>query len=126
MTQRPWYYHHIFADSKDPNLIYVLNVGAWKSTDGGSKFVPFRPPHGDHHDLWIDPADPQRMIEGNDGGATISFNAGASWSSILNQPTAQIYHVVADHQFPYHIYEYAAGQHDHGAAQPLGFRPHHH
>ncbi len=104
LTQRPWYYHHIFADSKDPNLIYVLNVGAWKSTDGGSKFVPFRPPHGDHHDLWIDPADPQRMIEGNDGGATISFNAGASWSSILNQPTAQIYHVVADHQFPYHIY----------------------
>jgi photosystem II stability/assembly factor-like uncharacterized protein len=104
LTMRPWYYHHIFADSKDPNLLYVLNVGAWKSTDGGEKFVPFRPPHGDHHDLWIDPENPQRMIEGNDGGATISFNAGASWSSILNQPTAQIYHVVADHQFPYHIY----------------------
>jgi photosystem II stability/assembly factor-like uncharacterized protein len=104
LTMRPWYYHHIFADPKDPNLIYVLNVGAWKSTDGGEKFVPFRPPHGDHHDLWIDPADPNRMIEGNDGGATVSFNAGQSWSSILNQPTAQIYHVVADHQFPYHVY----------------------
>ncbi len=104
LTMRPWYYHHIFADPKDPNLIYVLNVGAWKSTDGGEKFVPFRPPHGDHHDLWIDPADPKRMIEGNDGGATVSFNGGLSWSSILNQPTAQIYHVVADHQFPYHIY----------------------
>ncbi len=104
LTMRPWYYHHIFADPKAPNLLYVLNVGAWKSTDGGEKFVPFRPPHGDHHDLWIDPEDPQRMIEGNDGGATVSFNRGASWSTILNQPTAQMYHVVADHQFPYHIY----------------------
>jgi len=104
LTERPWYYHHIFADSKDPNLLYVLNVGAWKSTDGGEKWEPFRPPHGDHHDLWIDPADPQRMIEGNDGGATVSFNGGTSWSSVLNQPTAQIYHVVADHQFPYRIY----------------------
>jgi photosystem II stability/assembly factor-like uncharacterized protein len=104
LTMRPWYYHHIFADPKDPNLLYVLNVGAWKSTDGGEKFVPFRPPHGDHHDLWIDPEDPRRMIEGNDGGATVSFNAGTSWSTVLNQPTAQIYHVVADHQFPYHIY----------------------
>ena len=104
LTERPWYYHHIFADAKDPNLLYVLNVGAWKSTDGGEKWEPFRPPHGDHHDLWIDPNDPQRMIEGNDGGATVSFNGGVSWSSILNQPTAQIYHVVADHQFPYRIY----------------------
>jgi photosystem II stability/assembly factor-like uncharacterized protein len=104
LTMRPWYYHHIFADPKDPNLLYVLNVGAWKSTDGGEKFEPFRPPHGDHHDLWIDPEDPRRMIEGNDGGATISFNGGTSWSTVLNQPTAQIYHVVADHQFPYHIY----------------------
>jgi photosystem II stability/assembly factor-like uncharacterized protein len=104
LTMRPWYYHHIFADPKDPNLIYVLNVSAWKSTDGGEKFEPFRPPHGDHHDLWIDPQDPNRMIEGNDGGATISYNRGISWSSILNQPTAQIYHVVADTQFPYHIY----------------------
>jgi photosystem II stability/assembly factor-like uncharacterized protein len=104
LTMRPWYYHHIFADPKDPNLIYVLNVGAWKSTDGGEKFVPFRPPHGDHHDLWIDPEDPKRMIEDNDGDATVSFNAGASWSTVLNQPTAQIYHVVADRQFPHRIY----------------------
>ena len=104
LSQRPWYYHHIFADPKDANVIYVLNVDAWKSTDGGEKFAPFRPPHGDNHDLWIDPQDPQRMIEGNDGGATISFNGGTSWSSILNQPTAQIYHVAVDHQFPYHVY----------------------
>ncbi len=104
LTMRPWYYHHIFADSKNPDVVYVLNVGAWKSTDGGEKFQQFRPPHGDHHDLWIDPEDPQRMIEGNDGGATVSYNGGVSWSSILNQPTAQIYHVAADHRFPYHIY----------------------
>jgi photosystem II stability/assembly factor-like uncharacterized protein len=104
LTMRPWYYHHIFADPKNADLIYVLNVGAWKSTDGGEKFTAFRPPHGDNHDLWIDPADPNRMIEGNDGGATVSYNGGRSWSTILNQPTAQIYHVVADHQFPYHIY----------------------
>jgi photosystem II stability/assembly factor-like uncharacterized protein len=104
LTMRPWYYHHIFADPKNPDLIYVLNVGGWKSTDGGEKFVAFQPPHGDHHDLWIDPEDPRRMIEGNDGGATVSFNGGQSWSSILNQPTSQIYHVVTDHQFPYHIY----------------------
>jgi photosystem II stability/assembly factor-like uncharacterized protein len=104
LTMRPWYYHHIFVDPKDPNLIYALNVGAWKSTDGGSKFEAFRPPHGDNHDLWIDPEDPRRMIEGNDGGATISFNGGVSWSSVLNQPTAQMYHVATDHQFPYHIY----------------------
>lgn len=104
LTQRPWYYHHIFADPKDPDVVYVLNVGAWKSTDGGEKFEALHPPHGDNHDLWIDPADPKRMIEGNDGGATVSFNGGLSWSTLLNQPTAQIYHVVADHQFPYHIY----------------------
>ncbi len=104
LTMRPWYYHHIFADPKNPDLVYVLNVGAWKSTDGGTTFAAFRPPHGDNHDLWIDPQDPNRMIEGNDGGATISFNAGASWSSVLNQPTAQIYHVVADKRFPYSIY----------------------
>src|SRR5579883_2428153 len=103
LTMRPWYYHHIFVDPKNADVVYVLNVGAWKSTDGGQKFAPFRPPHGDHHDLWIDPNDPNRMIEGNDGGAAVSFNGGQSWSSILNQQTAQIYHVVADHQFPNHI-----------------------
>lgn len=103
LTQRPWYYHHIFADPKDPDTVYVLNIGAWKSTDGGKTWQAFRPPHGDHHDLWIDPANPERMIEGNDGGGTISLNGGKSWSTLLNQPTAQIYHVVSDNQFPYHV-----------------------
>lgn len=104
LTQRPWYYHHIFADPKDPETLWVLNVNLWKSTDGGEKFQQVAVPHGDNHDLWIDPADPLRMIEGNDGGATITFNGGKSWSTILNQPTAQIYHVAADHGFPYRIY----------------------
>ncbi len=104
LTQRPWYYHHIFADPKNPDVVYVLNIGAWKSTDGGRTFVAWRPPHGDHHDLWIDPADPRRMVEGNDGGATVSFNGGESWSTLMNQPTAQLYHVTTDDQFPYRIY----------------------
>ena len=104
LTQRPWYYHHIVADPQNPDLVYVLNIGAWKSTDGGRTFAAWRPPHGDHHDLWIDPADPERMIEGNDGGATVSFNGGRSWSTLMNQPTAQLYHVTTDDQFPYRIY----------------------
>jgi photosystem II stability/assembly factor-like uncharacterized protein len=104
LTQRPWYYDHIFADPKNPDVVWVLNVNFWKSTDGGEKFEEVRVPHGDNHDLWIDPADPLRMIEGNDGGATITFNAAQSWSTLLNQPTAQLYHVSADNQFPYRLY----------------------
>jgi len=104
LTQRPWYYHHIFADPKDVNTVYVLNVEFWKSTDGGSTFARMSVPHGDNHDLWIDPADPRRMVSGNDGGATVSFNGGVSWSDLLNQPTAQLYHVAVDNGFPYRLY----------------------
>lgn len=104
LTQRPWYYHHIFADPKDPEAVYVLNIGMWKSTNGGKDWQPIRPPHGDHHDLWIDPNDPLHLVQGNDGGATISFNGGRTWSTILNQPTAQMYHVITDNQYPYRIY----------------------
>ena len=86
---RHWYYEHIFADPVDPETVYSLNVQAWKSIDGGRTFTTLTTPHGDNHDLWIDPKDPQRMIEGNDGGACVSFNGGATWSSIYNQPTAQ-------------------------------------
>jgi photosystem II stability/assembly factor-like uncharacterized protein len=104
LTQRPWYYHHIVAHPKDPETVYVLNVDMWKSTDGGKTYTEMTPPHGDHHDLWIDPQDPNRMVEGNDGGGTVSYNGGESWSTILNQPTAQLYHVAADNQVPYRVY----------------------
>jgi photosystem II stability/assembly factor-like uncharacterized protein len=101
---RPWYYQHIYADPKDPETIWALNVQCWKSVDGGRTFFEVQVPHGDNHDLWIDPHDPQRMIEGNDGGACVSFNGGVSWSSIYNQPTAEMYHVTTDNQVPYRVY----------------------
>jgi photosystem II stability/assembly factor-like uncharacterized protein len=101
---RPWYYMHIIADPHDAETIWALNVQAWKSIDGGNTFFEVQIPHGDHHDLWIDQLNPQRMIEGNDGGACVSFNGSASWSSIYNQPTAEFYHVITDNQFPYRVY----------------------
>ncbi len=104
IRQRPWYYMHIFADPQDAETVYSLNLKMWRSTDGGKTFTPVTTPHGDNHDLWIDPADTQRMIEGNDGGACVSYNGGASWSTIYNQPTAQFYHVTTDTQFPYRVY----------------------
>ncbi len=104
LRQRAWYYSHIFADPQDPETVYDLNVGMWKSTDGGKSFTAVPTPHGDNHDLWIDPRNPRRMIEGNDGGACISFTGGLSWSTLYNQPTAQFYHVVADTRFPYRLY----------------------
>ncbi|MCH8309304.1 MAG: glycosyl hydrolase, partial [Chloroflexi bacterium] len=104
LIQRPWYYHHIFADPTNEDTVWVLNLQAWKSIDGGSEWTAVPTPHGDNHDLWIDPNNPMRMIEANDGGACVSFNGGASWSSIENQPTAQYYHVTTDTQFPYRVY----------------------
>jgi photosystem II stability/assembly factor-like uncharacterized protein len=102
--QRAWYYSHIFADPKSAETVYILNTGIFRSHDGGKTFNPVRAPHGDNHALWIDPADPKRLINGNDGGATISTNGGESWTSQNNQPTAQFYHVTADNRFPYYIY----------------------
>jgi len=104
LTQRPWYYHHIFADPKNADVLWALNVNLWKSTDGGTNFREVSVPHGDNHAMWIDPQDPLRIVEGNDGGATVTFNGGNSWSTILNQPTAQLYHVAADNQVPYRVY----------------------
>jgi len=101
---RPWYYQHIYADPQDPETIWALNVQCWKSVDGGRTFFEVQVPHGDNHDLWIDPHNPQRIIEGNDGGACVSFNGGNSWSSIYNQPTAEMYHVTTDNQVPYRVY----------------------
>jgi photosystem II stability/assembly factor-like uncharacterized protein len=104
LRTRPWYYMHITADTQDADTVYVQNYSLWKSIDGGANFERMPTPHGDDHALWIDPHDNQRMIEGNDGGACVSFNGGATWSSIYNQPTAQFYHVTTDDDFPYNVY----------------------
>jgi photosystem II stability/assembly factor-like uncharacterized protein len=104
LRTRPWYYMHITADPQDADTVYIQNYSFWKSIDGGKSFQTIPTPHGDDHALWIDPFDNQRMIEGNDGGACVSFNGGKSWSSIYNQPTAQLYHVTTDNQFPYRVY----------------------
>ncbi len=101
---RPWYYQHVFADPQDPDTVWILNYLCWKSIDGGRTFSQVTTPHGDNHDLWIDPHNPQRMIEGNDGGACVTFNGANSWSTIYNQLTAQFYHLTTDNQFPYRVY----------------------
>lgn len=104
LMHRPWYYTHVFADPGHADTVYVTNLQMWKSTNGGASFTEVTTPHGDNHDLWIDPQNPQRMIEGNDGGACVSFNGGATWSSIYNQKTAQFYRLDVDNQFPYRVY----------------------
>jgi photosystem II stability/assembly factor-like uncharacterized protein len=102
--QRAWYYSHIFADPKSADTVYILNTAAYRSNDGGKTFSRVRAPHGDNHALWIDPTNPRRLINGNDGGATISIDGGDTWSTVYNQPTAQFYHVITDNRFPYYIY----------------------
>jgi photosystem II stability/assembly factor-like uncharacterized protein len=104
LRQRAWYFSHIFADTKNADEIYALNVGAFRSIDGGRTFSPMATPHSDNHALWIAPDDPNRMIEGNDGGATVTLDGGKTWSSVENQPTAQFYRVALDSDFPYHAY----------------------
>ncbi|MEM9383747.1 MAG: glycosyl hydrolase [Pseudomonadota bacterium] len=106
---RAWYYNHIAADPQDENTVYVLNVRMFKSIDGGHTFSGLSGPHGDHHDLWINPDDPRNMINANDGGATVTFDAGSTWSTLNNQPTAQFYRVSTDDRFPFWIY---GGQQD--------------
>ncbi len=102
--QRAWYFTHIFADPKSIDTVYVLNTGLFRSTDGGKTFSLLPAPHGDHHGLWIDPTNPQRLINSNDGGVTISTDGGRTWTRQNNQPTAQFYHVIADNRFPYFLY----------------------
>ena len=103
LRTRPWYFSRIVADPKNENTVYLLNVEFFKSIDGGAKFKLMRVPHGDNHDLWIAPNNPERMIEANDGGATVTMDGGKSWSTLDNQPTAQFYHVTTDNSFPYRI-----------------------
>jgi photosystem II stability/assembly factor-like uncharacterized protein len=103
-TQRAWYFTHVWADPKNVNGVYIANTGLYGSTDGGKSFERINAPHGDHHALWIDPNNTNRMINGNDGGATISVDGGKNWTTQDNQPTAQFYHVAADNDFQYRVY----------------------
>jgi len=109
LRQRAWYYTRVYADTENEDLVYVLNVSFWRSKDGGKTFSRIRTPHGDHHDLWIDPMDADHLVIADDGGGQVSFDAGATWSTYHNQPTAQFYRVDVDNQFPYRVY---AGQQD--------------
>jgi photosystem II stability/assembly factor-like uncharacterized protein len=101
--QRAFYYTHVVADPKDPEAVYVMNVGMGRSTDGGKTFRGMGTPHSDNHDLWIAPDDPNRMIQANDGGANVSTDGGRTWTE-QDVPTSQFYHVSTDNFFPYRIY----------------------
>jgi len=104
LQDRAWYYIHVFADPQDENTVYVLNTRFYKSIDGGRTFAGVSTPHGDNHDLWINPNSSQIMVQANDGGGNVSYNGGQSWSTQLNQPTAELYRLAVDNQFPYRVY----------------------
>ena len=104
LITRPFYYTTITAHPKDANTVFAGAEGFYKSTDGGRTWQLFPTPHGDNHDLWINPQAPDLMIQSNDGGATVTLNGGRTWSTLYNQPTAEIYQVALDGQFPYRLY----------------------
>ncbi|MEL7219920.1 MAG: glycosyl hydrolase [Bacteroidota bacterium] len=114
LVQRAWYYIEVFADPQDENTVYVLNAAALKSTDGGKSWKRLSGTHGDHHDLWFNPANGENMVLSNDGGAAISFNGGQSWSTQSNMPTGQFYRLNVDNHLPYRIY---AGQQDNSSVR---------
>lgn len=109
LIQRAWYYTEVFVDPTDEHTVYVLSAPALRSIDGGKSWETLAGTHGDYHDLWINPNDSRNMVVANDGGAAITFNRGESWSRQSNMPTAQLYRLNVDNQFPYRIY---AGQQD--------------
>jgi photosystem II stability/assembly factor-like uncharacterized protein len=121
LRQRAFYYMTIYVDPKDPDTVYAPEVDAlWVSRDGGKSFTKLKTPHGDNHVVWINPDDPKILLEGNDGGATVSTDGGKTWSTEHNQPTGQFYHVNLDDQFPYHIY---GAQQDEGSFEgPSAYR----
>jgi len=102
LRQRAFYYSRIYADPKNADVVYALNTGLYRSTDGGETFSGIRVPHGDNHDLWIAPEDPDRMINANDGGGNVSFNGGRTWTE-QDYPTAQFYRVITTNHQPYFI-----------------------
>ena len=99
LRQRAWYYTRIYADTQNVDKIFVLNVSYGVSTDGGKTFTLKNAPHGDHHDLWIDPNNNMRMVIADDGGAQVSNDGGENWTTYMNQPTAQFYRVTTDDHF---------------------------
>lgn len=109
LTSRPFYFTNIHADPQDPDQLYVGNVRFFRSQDGGETWEQRSTPHADNHDLWINPEDPRIQVQGNDGGANVTLDGGETWSSIHNQPTAELYQVDIDTRFPYWVY---AGQQD--------------
>jgi photosystem II stability/assembly factor-like uncharacterized protein len=115
IDSRAWYFSSVTVDPKNPDTVYLPNVAVYRSTDGGKNFIVLKgaPGGDDYHYLWIDPTDSTRMILASDQGINISTDTGASWSSWYNQPTAQLYHVITDNQFPYNVY---ASQQDSGTA----------
>lgn len=104
LITRPFYYDNVDADPTNADVVYVGTEGFYKSTDGGRSFRTMRTPHGDNHDLWINPHDGKIFIQSNDGGANVTLNGGQSWSTQENQPTAEIYQVAVDDQYPYRVY----------------------
>ena len=104
LRQRAWYYTHVQADPQDENTVYALNTGLYRSVDGGRTFEGIQVPHGDIHDLWIYPTEPERMIVADDGGGQVTVNGGRTWSTYFNQPTAELYDVIVDNAFPYRLY----------------------
>ncbi|MCE2803042.1 MAG: glycosyl hydrolase [Gemmatimonadota bacterium] len=104
LRQRAWYYTHVRADPQEEHVVYVLNTSLWRSIDGGVSFTEIAVPHGDVHDLWINPTDKRLMAVANDGGAQVSLTRGVSWSTYWNQPTAEFYDVITDRAFPYRVY----------------------
>ncbi|MBK8149722.1 MAG: glycosyl hydrolase [Acidobacteria bacterium] len=112
LVQRAWYYIELFIDPKNENTIYVLSAPCLRSNDGGKTWENLGGTHGDFHDLWINPDNPNNMIISNDGGAAISFNKGRTWSTQANMPTGQFYRINVDNQFPYRIY---GGQQDYSS-----------
>ncbi|MFK7958231.1 MAG: WD40/YVTN/BNR-like repeat-containing protein [Lysobacterales bacterium] len=109
LWSRAWYYIHIGVDPTDADTVWAMNTRLYKSVNGGVDWEQVSAPHGDHHDLWFNPANGNNIINGNDGGANITFDGGETWSSIENQPTAQLYRLITDNQDPYRLY---AGQQD--------------
>ncbi len=101
---RPFYYDTLGVDPNNPDVVYVGDEGWFKSVDGGKTFHPIPVPHGDNHDIWINPKNSDYMIQSNDGGANVSLDGGRTWSTQTNQPTAEIYQVAIDNQYPYRVY----------------------